>query len=97
MPRYVSLINWTDQGIKDFRDTTKRAQDFTNVVERSGGKVHELLWTVGEYDLVSVVEFPDDESGVAVLLQVGSLGNVRTTTMRAFNAQEMDGIIARTG
>lgn len=97
MPRYVSLINWTEQGIKDFRDTTKRAQDFTNVVERSGGKVHELLWTVGEYDLVSVVEFPDDESGVAVLLQVGSLGNVRTTTMRAFNAQEMDGIIARTG
>jgi uncharacterized protein with GYD domain len=97
MPRYVSLINWTDQGIKNFRDSTKRAQDFTSLVEKSGGKVHEILWTVGAYDLVSVVEFPDDDSGVAALLQVGAMGNIRTQTMRAYNAQEMDGIIARTG
>jgi uncharacterized protein with GYD domain len=97
MPIYVSLINWTDQGIKNFRDTTKRAQDFTSLVEKGGGKVHQLLWTVGEYDLVSVVEFPEDESGVAALLQVGALGNIRTKTMRAFSAQDMDGIIARTG
>jgi uncharacterized protein with GYD domain len=97
MPIYVSLINWTDQGIKDFRDTTKRAQAFTSLVEKSGGKVHQLLWTVGEYDIVSVVEFPEDESGVAALLQVGALGNIRTNTLRAFTAQEMDGIIARTG
>jgi uncharacterized protein with GYD domain len=96
MPRYVSLINWTDQGIKNFRDTTKRAQDFTTVVENSGGKVHQLLWTVGEYDLVTVVEFPEDESGVAALLQVGAGGNIRTKTMRAFDAHEMEGIIART-
>jgi uncharacterized protein with GYD domain len=97
MPLYVSLINWTDQGIKNFRETTKRARDFTSLVEKSGGKVHQLVWTVGEYDIVSVVELPDDESGVAALLQVGSLGSIRTKTMRAFNAQEMDGIIARTG
>jgi uncharacterized protein with GYD domain len=97
MPIYVSLINRTDQGVKNFRDTTQRARDFTSLVESSGGKVHQLLWTVGEYDLVSVVEFTDEESGVATLLQVGALGNIRTTTMRAFNAQEMDGIIARTG
>jgi len=97
MARYVTLINWTDQGIKNFRDTTKRAQDFTSLVEKSGGKVHEILWTVGQYDLVSVVEFPEDELGVATLLQVGALGNIRTQTLRAFNAQEMEGIIARTG
>jgi uncharacterized protein with GYD domain len=97
MPIYVSLINWTDQGVKNFRDTTKRARDFASLVESGGGKVHQLLWTVGEYDIVSVVEFADEESGVAALLQVGALGNIRTTTMRAFNAQEMDGIIARTG
>ena len=96
MAIYVSLINWTDQGIKNFRDTTKRAQDFTNLVERSGGKVHQIVWTVGEYDLVSVVEFPEDESGVAALLQVGALGNIRTNTLRGYNAQEMEGIIART-
>jgi uncharacterized protein with GYD domain len=52
---------------------------------------------VGEYDIMSVVEFPDDESGVAALLQVGALGNIRTQTMRAFNAEDMQGIIARTG
>ena len=65
MPTYVSLINWTDQGIKNFRESTKRAEAFTKLVEASGGKVRELLWTVGAYDIVSVVEFPDEESGVA--------------------------------
>ncbi len=97
MGTYVSLINWTDQGIKDFRDTTQRAADFTKLVESVGGSVRELLWTVGEYDLVSVVDMPDEETGVAALLQVGSLGNIRSRTMRAFNAEEMSGIIRRTG
>jgi uncharacterized protein with GYD domain len=97
MATYVSLINWTDQGIKNFRDTTQRAEDFTKLVERSGGRVRELLWTVGQYDIVSIVEFPDDEAGVAALLQVGSLGNIRSNTLRAFNAGEMTAIISRTG
>ena len=62
MATYVSLINWTDQGIKNFRDSTQRAEDFTKLVERSGGRVRELLWTVGQYDIVGIVEFPDDEA-----------------------------------
>jgi uncharacterized protein with GYD domain len=94
---YVSLINWTDQGIKNFRDSPQRAEDFTQLVERSGGRVRELLWTVGQYDIVSVVEFPDDEAGVAALLQVGSQGNIRSNTLRAFNAGEMSDIIGRVG
>jgi uncharacterized protein with GYD domain len=97
MTTYVSLINWTEQGIKNFRDTTQRAEDFSRLVKGTGGKVRELLWTVGEYDLVCVVEFPDDETGVAALLQVGSTGNIRSNTLRAFNAEEMAGIIRRTG
>ncbi len=96
MPTYVSLINWTEQGIKSFPETTKRAEDFTKLVEASGGKVRELAWTVGEYDIVSVVEFPDEESGVAALLRLGSAGNIRTNTMRAFSAREMESIIAKT-
>ena len=96
MPTYVSLINWTEQGVKDFRESTKRAEEFTKLVEAQGGKVRELVWTVGEYDIVSVVEFPDEESGVATLLQVGSLGNIRSNTLRAFSAREMDSIVART-
>ena len=97
MATYVSLINWTDQGIKNFRESPQRAEDFTRLVERSGGRVRELLWTVGSYDIVSIVEFPDDEAGVAALLQVGSLGNVRSNTLRAFNADEMSGIVGRAG
>jgi uncharacterized protein with GYD domain len=97
MTTYVSLINWTEQGIKNFRDTTQRAQDFTKLVESSGGTVRELLWTVGEYDIVSIADFPDDETAVAALLQVGAAGSVRSNTLRAFSADEMAGIIRRTG
>ncbi len=97
MTTYVSLINWTDQGIKNFRDTGQRADDFSRLVESSGGKVRDLLWTVGEYDLICVADFPDDEAGVAALLRVGSAGNIRSNTLRAFNAEEMAGIIRRAG
>jgi uncharacterized protein with GYD domain len=97
MTAYVSLINWTDQGIKNFRDTTQRAADFSRLVESSGGRVRELLWTVGEYDIVCVIDFPDDETGVATLLRLGSAGNIRSSTLRAFSAEEMAGIIARAG
>ena len=95
MPTYVSLIHWTDQGIKNYKDTTTRAADFSKLVESSGGRVRELLWTVGEYDLVTVVDFPDDETSTAALLQVGSLGSIRSNTLRAFNAEEMGAIIGR--
>ena len=97
MPTYVSLINWTEQGIKNFRDTAKRANDFTKLVEGAGGKVRELLWTIGEYDIVSVVDFPDDESAVAALLNQGSRGSIRTKTLRAFDSSQIEGIIARAG
>ena len=97
MATYVSLINWTEQGIRNFRDTAQRAADFSRLVESVGGTVRELLWTVGEYDIVCVADFPDEESGVAALLQVGSAGNIRSNTMRAFTAEQMADIIRRTG
>jgi len=97
MPTYVSLIHWTEQGIKGYKDSTSRAADFTKLVESSGGRARELLWTVGEYDIVAVVDFPDDETATAALLRVGSLGNIRSNTMRAFNTDEMSAIIRRAG
>jgi uncharacterized protein with GYD domain len=97
MMTYVSLVNWTEQGIRNFRDTTRRAEEFSKLVENSGGKVRELLWTVGEYDMVCVSDFPDEEAGVAALLKVCSFGNIRTKTLRAFSSEEMTGIIGRTG
>jgi uncharacterized protein with GYD domain len=96
MNTYVSLINWTDEGIRNFRDTTQRAEDFSKLVENSGGRVRELLWTVGEYDVVCIADFPNDEAGVAALLQVGSAGQVRSSTLRAFDADEMRNIVSRT-
>ena len=97
MPTYVSLIHWTDEGIKNYKDSTSRAADFTKLAESAGGRIRELLWTVGEYDLVAVADFPDDETATATLLQVGALGTSRSNTLRAFNAEEMDAITARAG
>ncbi len=96
MPTYVSLLNWTDEGIKNFRQSTERAKDFTKLVEASGGKVRVLVWTVGKYDLVTIADYPDEESAVAALLKVSAAGNIRSNTMRAFSASEMEGIVART-
>jgi uncharacterized protein with GYD domain len=87
MPTYVSLVNWTEQGIKNFRDTIRRAEDVRGIIEKNGGQLRQLFWTLGEYDLVSVADFPDDETATAVLLQVGAGGNVRTKTMKAFDAR----------
>lgn len=97
MATFVSLINWTDQGIKAFKDSAERADAFSALVAKNGGKVVGLYWTLGEYDLVSITEAPDAETATAVLLQVGSLGNVRSTTMEAFDRDAFQRIIAKTG
>ncbi|WP_433282534.1 GYD domain-containing protein [Micromonospora sp. CA-244673] len=96
MPTYIALLNWTDQGIRAYKDTAKRAEAFAAATQKVGAKLVNLQWTVGPYDLVAVVEAPDEETGAAALLQLGGAGNVRTTTLRAFSRDEMDGIIAKT-
>jgi uncharacterized protein with GYD domain len=96
MPLYVSLVNWTDQGIKTYRDSVRRAEDYRGLVEKSGGQVRQLVWTLGEYDVVVVTDFPDDETATAVALQTAALGNIRTTTLKAFDAEQMSAIIQRT-
>ena len=97
MPLYVTLVNWTDQGIKTFRDSVRRAEDYQGLVEKHGGQLRQLVWTLGQYDIVAVTDFPDDETATAVALQTGALGNIRTTTMKAFDAEQMNAIIQRTG
>jgi uncharacterized protein with GYD domain len=97
MPTYVSLVNWTEQGVKNFRDTLRRAEDYRGLVDKSGGQVRQLLWTLGEYDVVVVADFPDDETATAVVLQTAAGGHVRTKTMKAFDADQMSAIIQRTG
>ncbi len=95
MATYISLVNWTDQGIRNFKDTTKRAQAFVDLVEDLGGKVKANYWTLGAYDIVAIVEAPDDETAFAGALKVSSLGNVRTTTLRGFDAKEIEAILVK--
>ena len=92
MPRYVVLINWTEQGVRNFKDTVDRYEAVKQIGEVS---FVDLYWTVGQYDLVGVTEAPDDETMAAAMLRVASAGNLRTTTMRAFDADQMRGVIAR--
>jgi len=97
MPIYVGLGNWTDQGTKDFRGSVQRGNGFRELVEQAGGRVRELVWTMGEYDFITVLEAPDDETAATLVLRVAAAGNVRSKTMRAFDADQMSDIIARTG
>jgi uncharacterized protein with GYD domain len=97
MPTFVSLINWTDQGVAGFKDTIARAEDAKRAAAAMGGSLKDIYWTVGPFDLVTVAEFPDDSTATAFLLALGSRGNIRTTSMRAFGAEEMAQIIAKVG
>ncbi len=98
MPTYIVLFNWTDQGIRNARDTVERVERGAELAEQKYGvELEEIYWTVGPYDLVSFFEAPDDQSLSAFLLELGSAGNVRTTTLRAYDREEMAGIIERLG
>jgi uncharacterized protein with GYD domain len=97
MPRYVTLVNWTDQGVKNYKDTVDRFEAAQEAASARGARLTDAYWTVGSYDMVVIVEAPDDETATAALLSVGAAGNVRTTTLRAFDAGEMCAIVAKTG
>ncbi len=97
MATYVVLFNWTDQGIKGFKDSASRVDAARDGMEGTGASLKEIYWTVGPYDLVATFEAPDDETITAGLLQIAALGNVRTTTMRAFSQAEFTSIAARAG
>jgi len=97
MPTYISLVSWTDKGISTFKDTVDRADAAGALMAKFGGSMKEIYWTIGPYDIVVVSEAPDDQSATAFALELGAQGNVRTTTMRAFDGNEMRSIIAKTG
>ncbi len=85
MPTYIGLVNWTEQGIRAVRDSGKRYDAFKLLVEGKGGKVHSLFMTMGAYDIVATYELPSDEAAAEVALKLGSGGNVRTQTLKAFD------------
>ncbi len=88
MPTYVTLFKWTEQGVKDIKGVPERIASSVKAAESFGGKVQGVYITMGEYDLVSVGEWPSDEAAATTALAISSRGNVRTTTMRAFTPEE---------
>jgi len=93
MATYLVLWNWTEQGIHNFKESPKRVEAFKQLAEKHGGKLLQFLYTLGKYDGAAIVEAPNDEAFLKVALALGSLGNVRTTTLKAWTASEAAKVI----
>ena len=92
MATFISLLNFTDQGIRNVKDSPDRYEAFRAMAEKLGVRVKDVYYTVGRYDIVAVME-GTDEAVTTALLKVGSLGNVRTQTLRGFSLEEMKKIM----
>lgn len=95
MATYIVLNNFTDQGIRNFKDTTQRADTIREMAKKFGVTVKGFYWTLGSYDIVDIFEAPDDASMTALLASIGAAGNVRTLTLRAFSEADINGILAK--
>jgi uncharacterized protein with GYD domain len=95
MARYIGLFRFTDQGIRNIKDTVKRGDAAMADAKKMGVKVIEEFWAMGAYDGVVLFDAPDDETMTAFACKVSSLGNVKTETMRVFRKEEMEGILSK--
>jgi len=95
MATYVMLFKFTEQGVKKFKDTCKRATDFKASAKKLGIEVKEEYWCMGRFDGIIIFEAPDDETATAGILSLGSLNNVTTETLRSFTAAEMGKIVSK--
>ena len=93
MPKYVILMNLTDQGVRDVKGAPARIKAATKAVEAAGGKLLSFYVVMGQYDYVAIAEGPSDEIAMAQLLGLGMQGNIRTTTLKAFTEEEFAEII----
>ena len=97
MPTYVILVNWTDEGIRNVAGTLQRTERVEQLAAKHGARIQQTYWTVGPHDIIAIAEAPDDQSVTAFLLELGSMGTVRTSTLRAYDREEMSAIIERLG
>ena len=95
MATYISLVQFTDKGIRAAKETTQRIAEWAAKVESKGVSIKQMYWTLGQYDQVCVFEAPDDETAASVLLSADMLDNIRTQTLRAFTSAEMEKILAK--
>src|SRR5688572_11326929 len=97
MPTYIVLGTFTDQGVRNVKDTTKRAEAVKQAARKLGATVKDVYWTLGQYDVATVIDAPDEAAITALGLTIGASGNVRTQTLRAFSAEEISQILNRVG
>ena len=97
MATYVILTNFTDQGIRNVKDTVKRSEAFKELANKNNATVRDIFWTLGAHDVVSIVDAPSDEAIISVGLALGMQGNVRTQTLRALSATEMSKLLGSLG
>jgi len=95
MITYIGLLSFTDKGLQSIKDTTKRAAAAKEAAKKTGVNMREIFWTLGEHDAICVLEAEDEAALAAFTINTAHQGNVRTRTLRAFSAAEMDKILAK--
>jgi len=95
MSAYIHLMKLTEQGIKDIKNAPQRIDAAAKAIEAAGGRMTHFYCTMGEYDYICITEGVSDEIGMALLFKIGSQGNIRTTTLKAFNKQEFAEIVKK--
>jgi uncharacterized protein with GYD domain len=95
MATYVSTVRFTEEGIQNIRSTTERAAAVKAAAKKMGARVRDVFWTMGRFDGLLIFDAPDDQAATALMLHVGAQGHVRTETVRAFTAPEMDKVLSR--
>ena len=95
MSNYIMLVKWTEQGISNIKESPQRVDAFKKAVEAAGGKVTGFYLTMGRYDIVVIVEFPNDEAAATVILRTASRGEVRSETLKAFPEDQYREIMAK--
>lgn len=97
MARFIVLMDWTDQGVRSAKESLQRARQAREAFGRQGVTIEQVYWTLGSHDIVGVLNAPDGETLAAALLQLAGAGNLRTTTLRAFDEQEFGTILGKLG
>ena len=94
MATYLMLLNWTDQGIKNIKESPKRMEAAKKLAQDLGGEIKTVYMTQGNFDLAFIADMPNDEKVASYVLKIGSFGNVRTTTLKAYSEDDYRKIIS---
>ena len=95
MATFIVLGCFTDQGMRNIKESPKRADAFKEMAKKTGATVKDVYWTLGQFDIVAICDAPDDQTASALAFSVGALGNVRTQTLRAFSQADMSSILGK--